>query len=146
MDCVSGRLHHNIVPHWSTASAGRHHLVEQESLFSDLTFPPTLPSVSSKSIWQNEKEKKNAAFNIHMNLVIVRISYVLTIAVCVYVLGCPPTPTPHPPLPRSDLLFWDFRMIPVDIRVLSESGCTCMCPVCMSGNCFCTTLQISTVE
>lgn len=32
-----------------------------------------------------------------------------------------------PPPPRSNLLFLDFQIIPIDIRVLSESGCTCRC-------------------
>lgn len=67
------------------------------------------------------------------------LSNLLTIDfVCVYVSV--------PLAPRSDLLFWDLQIIPSDIRVLSESGCTCWCPACMSGSRFCTRLQILRVE
>lgn len=66
------------------------------------------------------------------------LSNLLTIEVCVYVS----VPLP----PRSDFLFWDLQIIPIDIRVLRESGCTCWRPVCMSGSCFCTRLQILKME
>lgn len=56
----------------------------------------------------------------------------------------------HVSLHDWKVIFLDFQFlfqnVPIDICVLSESGCTCWCPACIWGSCFCKELQIFTAE